>query len=105
MTSFRVVTAALRNQAQTVESAAQRWEIAKKSIENHRMADDALGLWAGDIPKLFNDTRQAVVDRLAESAETIKSAATGLTNAAKHYEEVDAKFYRRFGYIQDGIGK
>ncbi|MBA4857165.1 hypothetical protein [Nocardia farcinica] len=104
MTDFQVCPAALRTQANEIGQCASHYTSSSKHIGEHRMAPLTLGALGKDVVTIFNDVTLDVSTKLAKSAETIQSAAEGIAACATHYENLDADYYRQFGYIDEKLG-
>jgi len=95
---MKVVPEALRYEARAVTEAAAYWDQAKKDVEGHPMAENALGSLLPAIPELFNRVAKDVGTHFGKGKQTIRSAGEGLGNCATVYEQKDLEWYRQFGY-------
>lgn len=107
MTDFRVVPAALKLDADRVRVASDYWATAHLAILNGLpMNEIALGKESSalKIVQTFNECAEKLCVKLVDGANAIDGAADKLTAVAQHFENVDAEYYRQFGYIDEGLG-
>ncbi|MQY20511.1 type VII secretion target [Nocardia macrotermitis] len=104
MTDFHVCPQALRMQADEIKNTATHYETSARHIGEHRMARFTLGIFGQDVANVFNDTLTDVSDKLTKGKKTIASAGDGISACAKNYENLDADYYRKFGYINEQLG-
>lgn len=98
---FRAVPATLRAAADEFEDAAGHWAHATKLVAAATLTDSAvgfLGVLAGVTTK-YSAAQQGCLDGMHRGLKSVLLAATGLRQAADHYESVDATYYEQFGYI------
>ncbi|WP_280439140.1 type VII secretion target [Nocardia cyriacigeorgica] len=103
-TDFHVCPEALRLQAEEVGQTADHWQNAYAQISTNPMSSGALGYFGTDIVTKFNEIAADVVTKLQQGRLSIESAADGLRACATHFENVDAEYYRQFGYIDTRLG-
>lgn len=98
---FRAVPATLRAAADEFEDAAAHWAHATKLVDAAALTDSAVGFLGvlSGVPTKYAAAQQECLDGLRRGLESVLFAATGLRQAADHYESVDAAYYEQFGYI------
>ncbi|MBF6235767.1 hypothetical protein IU474_01555 [Nocardia otitidiscaviarum] len=103
-TDFRVVPEALKLEAEEIRQASENWNSARGQVSDNPLDNNALGVYGAQIAAKFNSATAPLARKLEKGVTTIQSAADGLKTAATHFENVDAEYYRRFGYIDAQIG-
>ncbi|MFE3547010.1 hypothetical protein ACFXK0_28950 [Nocardia sp. NPDC059177] len=102
---FNTCPQALRLQATEVQQAADHWKEAKEAIAGTPMQADALGFFGTEIVSKFNTAAAGVIaTKLIQGHISISNAAGSLDTCAKHFENLDAEWYRQFGYIDQRVG-
>lgn len=98
---FRAVPGTLRDAAGEFEGAAYHWAGAIKAVADATLADSTVGLLGvlAGAPARYAAAHQECLDGLQRGLDSVLFAATGLRQAADHYESVDAAYYEQFGYI------
>ncbi|MFC9968111.1 hypothetical protein ACFVH4_28110 [Nocardia ignorata] len=104
MTDFHVVPATLRQAADRVGEASAHWGDANFAVVNSTLPDSAFGCFAVEIVGQLNAAALALATKLADGKNNIGDAASGLSTCATRFEDEDAEFYRRFGYIDQQLG-
>ncbi|MFI9509246.1 type VII secretion target [Nocardia sp. NPDC052566] len=104
MTDFHVVPQALRTQANEIINTAGHYNLAANYVGDHRMPPLTLGIFGKDVASIFNDVATNVHDKLDKGKKSIQSAGEGISTCATNYENVDAQYYREFGYIDEMLG-
>lgn len=105
MVDFRVVPEALRSNVKELDEVAGAWSGAKGKLEHVWMADDALGLLGGNAPARHNAALTEIVKRLGEGYTALHNAAEALKAVAALYAAKDEAYYRKFGYLNEGVPK
>lgn len=107
MTDFRVVPEALRAMATEYLEAGDEWEQMLAAIDGpaatlgeHDLG--FLGQVAGFVTT-YNGAREAAVKELTKGRESLADAGATLSDIAKHYEDKDFEFYRKFGYVKEEL--
>lgn len=105
MVDYRAVPKALRANVKFLQAASDAWESAAKTLKDKQLGEDDLGMLgkAEGVPKKHNDALQSCLDKLNEGRESLEKAATALGQVAMEYESRDAKYYRKFGYIDEQL--
>ncbi|MEV6557541.1 hypothetical protein AB0M22_17615 [Nocardia sp. NPDC051756] len=101
---FHVVPEALKLEAEEIRQTSEQWDSAKKKILEAPMDLNALGSYGKDNAAKFNLATTYLVTKLREGSTSIQSAADGLKSCATHFENLDADYYRQFGYIDAQLG-
>lgn len=103
MVDYRVVPQALRANVKELDEVADAWQNAKKRLDGVSMASDDLGLLGGNAPSRHNTAVAEIVKRLGEGFTALNNAAEALKGVADDYAARDAKYYKQFGYLDEGI--
>lgn len=106
MVDYRVAPQALRKNATEFYDIADAWTNSKNKLSGAHMATDDLGLLGKleNVPASHNAALNNVLDRLGKGFEALNSAAETLKKIADEYESRDAKYYRKYGYLDERIG-
>lgn len=101
MTDFQVVPDALRRNVRFLYDAGDCWDAARKALDGEQLGDDALGELgqAHEVVREHNETLEAVLGTLREGVEVLERAGDSLNGVARTYEDKDAEYYEKFGYL------
>ncbi|SDN70701.1 hypothetical protein [Allokutzneria albata] len=107
MTDYRVVPAALRKSVKEIHEAADAWTESRKVLDGLDMRGEYVGELARyeELPQAHNEALGVVVAQLRKGFEALENAALTLKKVADDYESRDAEYYRKFGYIDERIGR
>jgi len=95
---FRVDPAALETHAGVVEKVAGGVEQARAAGASILVGSDAYGILCSFLPTLLEPAQRQAVDALASVSTGLRTAATGVRDAAQSYvqlDEANASAYRR----------
>lgn len=104
MTDFRVVPDALRKMASEYVDAGEEWAAMIRVLESATtLGEYDLGLLGqlSGFPSSYNSTRDAAVRELRQGQQALADAGATLSDVARHYEDKDFEFYRKFGYLDE----
>jgi uncharacterized protein YukE len=107
VTDYRVVPEALRTMATEYVEAGDEWQQMVDAINGPEatLAEHDLGVLgelAGFVTS-YNSSRTEAVNELARGRQSLADAGATLSDVAKHYEEKDFEFYRKFGYVKENL--
>lgn len=105
MTDYRVVPEALRDMATEYQDAGDEWGrlVAVLDGAAAELRDDSLGLLGqvANFVSTYNDARTAMLKELRQAQQALSDAGDTLGDVARHYEDKDFEYYRKFGYIEE----
>jgi hypothetical protein len=109
VTDYRVVPEALRTMATEYLEAGDEWQEMVDVIDGPEatLAEHDLGLlgeMAGFVTT-YNSARTEAVKELTRGRQSLADAGATLGDVAKHYEDKDFEFYRKFGYVKENLSK
>lgn len=98
---------ALRTAQKSIKDTAAEWQETTKNIDDRRLNDDDLGLLgkAADVVGNYNKVLDHLRKYTTEGAKRLQSMSKSLDEVATTYENQDAAYYRKFGWIKDGLDK
>ncbi|HEX6354104.1 hypothetical protein [Actinophytocola sp.] len=103
MTDFRVAPEALRRMATEYVDAGNEWAKMIAVLDAADLGENDLGLLGqmAQFPAAYDATRNLAVRELKQGQEALADAGRVLSDVAKHYEEKDFEFYKKFGYLDE----
>jgi len=99
MPDVRVVPEQLRNGATQIAEVAAAWQQAASSVRGATLGGDDYGLLGRDLVTTYNQTVDQIASDLETGHQRINAAASTLDAVATGYENIDACYYRKFGYL------
>jgi uncharacterized protein YukE len=101
MTGFKVVPQALRDNVKFLQDASDAWESAHNALNGKDLGANDIGLLgrASGAVRYHNEALHDVIDKLKKGSAVLEDAANKLKVIAEDYESRDARYYRKFGYL------
>ncbi|MEU3623157.1 hypothetical protein [Amycolatopsis coloradensis] len=103
-TGYYVVPDALRKNTDAWVIAGDAWyEFLKLAGDYAAMSDSDMGLLGRktNFPRDYNVARETILKTTRTGYEQIQEVRDNLDKVAKDYEDRDAEYYERFGYMSD----
>lgn len=108
MTDFRVVPDALPRNVTEIQETADAWRAALSAVlAGGPLGADDLGILGktANVVDPYNGAHGDALSRLQQGVVALDAAAAALRTVADEYERHDARYYRKFGYIDEHIGR
>ncbi|KZB79395.1 hypothetical protein [Amycolatopsis regifaucium] len=103
-TGYYVVPDALRKNTEAWQTASNAWnEFLRLGSDYAAMAETDMGLLGmkTGFPRDYNAARETILKTTRLGIEQIDDVRDNLDKVAKEYENRDAEYYERFGYMGD----
>lgn len=103
MDGYEVVPESLFAMANEFGEARATWVELRKMVGSWTMESFDLGI-IGELagyPGGYNEVVTAVMDKLAEAAESFGTTDQALREVGKTYADLDASYYEQFGYLAE----
>lgn len=102
-TGYNVVPGALHDLVGSINNATDDWDHLTGCVSEATIRDDDLGSIGKEveIPSRYNSVLGDIVDKLELGKATLTDTAETLRVVAKHYLELEAKYYTEFGYLEE----
>lgn len=104
-TGYEVVPESLEGMATAMADAKDSFSTLKATVESWTMESFAFGVIgeAAGYSATYNQAIQDVADKLDPFVTSFDDADDALSKSAKHYSDLDASDYEKYGYIEEDL--